>query len=221
MLLTAVSGLPENCDRAIETLLSKNFRYAARSNGATAFADSEALGLFHCNRGDKLNFDRDFVTRHNHLDTFRKLDDTGNVRCSEVELRSVVGEERAVTSAFIFGQNVDFSSELRVRGNGTRLCENLSALNFFFLRAAKKASDIVAGLTFVKLFAEHFNTGDRGLGRRLDADDLNRIANLDFTALDSSGNNRSTSFNGEDVFEGLSTSRSGSGTHASIASMSS
>ena len=66
---------------------------------------------------DRMNqFDAHFyvITRHAHLYTFRKVADTCYVSCSEVELRSVVVEERSMTSTFIFGQNVYLSGKLSV-----------------------------------------------------------------------------------------------------------
>src|SRR5882757_6837440 len=69
----------------------------ARTDGLAAFADGEAHGLFHGDRGDELDFDRDVVAGHHHFDAFRELDRAGHVRGAEIELRAIVGEERRVT----------------------------------------------------------------------------------------------------------------------------
>ena len=181
--------------------LLQNLGHASGSNRTAAFADSETLGLFHSDRGNEFHFDGDFVARHNHFDTFRQLDDAGNVGRSEVELRTIVAEERAVTSAFLFGEDVDFSGEGGVRGDGARLCENLSALDLVFSGTTEEAADIIASLTFIEFLVEHFNAGDCGLVGRFDTNDFDNIANLDFSALDTAGNNGTTTFDGEDVFD--------------------
>ena len=51
-----------------------------------------------------------------HLNAFGQGDDAGDVGGTEVELRTVVGEERRVTAAFVLGQDVDLALELGVRG---------------------------------------------------------------------------------------------------------
>ena len=63
---------------------------------------------------NQLNAHLDVVAGHAHLCAFRKRDHAGDVRCSEVELRSVVVEERCMTAALILGQNVNLRRELVV-----------------------------------------------------------------------------------------------------------
>ena len=48
--------------------------------------------------------------------------------------------------------------------------------------------------------AKHFNAGDDGLDGRLQADDLDFLANLDNAALDTTGDDRATAGNREHVF---------------------
>ena len=60
-------------------------------------------------------------------------DYAGNVSSSEIELRTIVIEERSMTSAFFLGQNVHLALELGVRMNGAGLRQNLSALDFISL----------------------------------------------------------------------------------------
>ena len=48
---------------------------------------------------------------------------------------------------------------------------------------------------------EHFNTSDRGLVGRFDTDDFDDVANLDFSALDTAGNDGTATFDGEHVFD--------------------
>ena len=76
---------------------------------------------------DELNGHLDVIARHAHLGAFRKVDHAGNVGGSEIELRTIVVEERGMTAAFILGQDVHLSGELGVAGNGARLRDDLSA----------------------------------------------------------------------------------------------
>ena len=69
----------------------------------------------------KLDFDRDVIARHDHLDAFGQLHVAGHVRGAEVELGTVVVEERSMTAAFFLAQHVDFSLELLVGLDGTGL----------------------------------------------------------------------------------------------------
>src|SRR5574343_1404474 len=88
----------------------------AGADGATAFTDGETQTFFHGDRGDQLDSDRHVVTRHHHFLVGRQLDRAGHVGGAEVELRTVVVEERGVTAAFVLAQNVHFAGEVRVRG---------------------------------------------------------------------------------------------------------
>src|SRR6202044_844731 len=99
----------------------------ARTDGAATFADGETQTLIHGDRRDQLNVDRDVVARHDHLSAFRQGDDAGDVGRAEVELRTVVGEERGVAATFFLGQNVGLAMELGVRGDRARARENLAA----------------------------------------------------------------------------------------------
>ena len=46
-----------------------------------------------------------------------RLHNTSYVCCSEVELRTIVVEERSMTATLIFGQNVNLSGEFCMAGN--------------------------------------------------------------------------------------------------------
>ena len=77
----------------------------------------------------------------------------------------------------------------------------LTALDVFTLDAAQQCADVVACTTFIQQFPEHLNAGDGGLGGRFHPDDLDLFANLDDAALDTTGGNRTTTGDGEDVFD--------------------
>ena len=70
------------------------------------------------------------VAGHAHLSAFGQRDHTGNIRCTEVELRSVVVEERSMTATLVLGQNVYLSGKFLVAGNAARFCQNLSSFDF-------------------------------------------------------------------------------------------
>ncbi len=57
----------------------------------------------------------DVVAGHDHLGAGREFHDARHVGRAEVELRTVVGEERRVTAAFILVEDVDLGFELLVR----------------------------------------------------------------------------------------------------------
>ena len=107
-----------------------------------------------------------------------------------------------MTATLVLGQDVDLASELGVRGNGTRLAENLAALDLLTLDAAEQQADVVASLAEVHGLAEHLDAGaDRGLGL-LDTDDLNALVELELTALDTTGSDGTTTGDGHDVLNG-------------------
>ena len=65
-----------------------------------------------------------------HVNAFGKSDYAGNVSGSEIELRTIVGEEGLMSAAFFFGKNVNLTLELGVRMDRAGLCENLTTLDF-------------------------------------------------------------------------------------------
>ena len=75
--------------------------YTAGTNGSAAFADSEGKTLLHSYGMDQFDGHLYVITRHAHLCASRQFANAGNVSCTEVELRSVVVEERCMTSTFV------------------------------------------------------------------------------------------------------------------------
>src|SRR6185312_8997074 len=156
----------------------------ARADGAAALADRKAQLLLHRDRHDQVHFHRDVVARHHHLGAFRQVHDTGHVGGAEVELRTVVGEERGMASALFLGEDVSLGLELGVRLDRTRLAQHLAALDLLALGTAEQRTDVVARLALVEQLAEHLDAGDRGLLGVAQADDLDFVADLDDAALD-------------------------------------
>ena len=162
VLANALKGTAApGCDSPkTETELLENLGNNARTNGSAAFTDSEAETLLAGDRSDELNGEGDVVARTAHINAFRKLDNTGNVGGSEVELRSVTGNEGFLASAFFFGQNVYLTLELGVRMNRSGLAQNLSTLDLVLGNAAEQAADVVAGLCLGQELVEHLDAGN-------------------------------------------------------------
>src|SRR5437868_172786 len=96
-------------------MLFQNLRYRSRAYRAAALADGESQSFVHGDRSDQLDFERHVVSRHHHFHARRQLRHAGYVGGPEVKLRPVTFEERRVTTALVFAQNVDFALELLVR----------------------------------------------------------------------------------------------------------
>ena len=90
--------------------LLDDFSYDASADGTTAFADSETQTVFHRDGFDQGNSHLNVVTWHYHFNAFWQLAVTSYVSSTEVELWTVAFEEWSVTTAFFFGQNVNFCS---------------------------------------------------------------------------------------------------------------
>src|SRR5205085_2077223 len=172
----------------------------AGTDGAAALADGEAKLLFHRDRHDQVHFHRNVVARHHHLGAFRQVHDTGHVGGAEIELRTVVGEERGVAATLFLGEDVGFRLELGVRLDRTRLAQHLAALDFLALGAAEQRADVVAGLALVEQLAEHLDAGDRGLLGVTETHDLDFVADLDDAALDTTGHDGAAAGDREHVF---------------------
>jgi len=178
-----------------------DLRNDAGTDSLTAFADSETNVLLDSDRADELNGHLDVVARHAHLDVFRKINRTGDVGRAEVELRTVARHERGASTAFILAQDIDVAFELHVRSDRAGLGDDLTALDFLALDAAKEKSNVVASLTLIHRLLEHLNAGNDGLLGFLETKDLDFRTRRDHTALDTTGSDRTATFNGEDVFD--------------------
>src|SRR5271165_7453084 len=168
--------------------LLDDLRDPAGADGTAAFADREPQAFLHGDRLDQVDVHVGPVARHDHLGALGQVHHAGHVGGPEVELRTVVVEERRVPTALVLGQDVDLALELGVRGVAARLDHDLAALDVLALDATEQQTDVVTGLALVEQLAEHFHTGDRGLGGgRPDADDLHLLVHVDHAALDTTG----------------------------------
>src|SRR6202000_607981 len=76
------------------------------------FPEPEPQAVVHGDRLDQLHRDVGVVTGHHHFGALRQRHHTGYVGGAEVELRTVVVEERRVPTALVLGQDVDAALEL-------------------------------------------------------------------------------------------------------------
>ena len=106
--------------------LVNDFADGASADGSATFTDGELGALFKGNRVDEVNVEGDVIARHDHVGTGREGDATGDIGGAEEELRAIAVQERGVTAAFLFGEDVDGGSELVVRDDGTRLGKDLA-----------------------------------------------------------------------------------------------
>ena len=154
--------------------------YNARTNGTATLTDSEAKTLLASDGGDQLNVHVNVVAGAAHLNVSRKVDNAGNVGGSEVELRTVAGEEGLGTAAFLLGKNVNLAKELGVRLDGAGLCKNLTSLDLVLLDTTEQETYVIAGLSIVHELVEHLDTGYNGLLLLIgETYDLNNVCHLD------------------------------------------
>src|SRR5207245_9664218 len=91
--------------------------------------------------------------------------------------------------------------ELGGRRDRARLGANLTALDVLALGAAEQQTDVVARLALIEQLAEHLDAGDNLLLRRTNADNLDFLADFDSAAIDTTGDDRATAGDREDIFD--------------------
>jgi len=106
-----------------------------------------------------------------------------------------------VTPALVLGQNIDLGLELRMRGDGARLADNLPALHFLFLRSAEKQSDVVARLALIQKLSEHLDAGDDRLLRRAQTHNLDLVVDVHYAGVYASRDHCSAPGNREHVLD--------------------
>ena len=176
--------------------------YLTCANGTATFTDSELETFVHSNRGDELNVDFYVIARHNHFLVSRESDLTGNIQCTDEELRTVVVVERSVTATLFFLKYIDLSYELGVRSDGLRSGNNLTSLNFLLINTTEEKTYVITSLTLREEFTEHLNAGNyRGTRLIAETYELNGIVYVDGTSLDTTGNNGTTTGDREDILD--------------------
>src|SRR6478672_12458251 len=151
----------------------------AGADGPATLADGEALADLEGDRGDQLDAHLDVVAGHDHLGPVGQPDGPGHVGGAQVELRPVAVVEGGMAAALLLGQDVDLGRELGVGLDRARLGQDLASLDLVALDAPDETADVVAGLALVEQLLEHLDAGDHDLAGRLDADELDLVADLD------------------------------------------
>ena len=124
----------------LASILFDDFSYNAGTYSSSAFTNSESQSFFDCDLCDQCDCHCDVISWHAHFCSFRKLQISCYVCCSEIELRSVSVKERCMSSAFFFLQYVYFAFEFCVRVDCSRLAQYLSSFDFISLYASKQCS---------------------------------------------------------------------------------
>src|ERR1019366_2354971 len=219
-MMTPENNIPEpERRRGISTLLTgarasdynlrRDLGDDAGTDGTTAFTDGEAEAFVHGDGalGKQLDGDLDVNAWHAHFRLVavrarQRGNGTGDVGRTEIELRTIAGEERRVASTFFFRQHVDVRFELRVRRDRTGLGQDLAALDFLPFEAADQYAGVIAGDALVERLIEHFDAGDGRLLRRFhEADDFDFIADLANAAFNTACGNSAAAFDREHVFD--------------------
>ena len=78
----------------------------AGTHGTATLTDSETQTVLDGDGGDQLHVHVDVIAGHAHLGALGQGDDAGNVGGTEVELGTIVVEERGMTAAFFLLQDV-------------------------------------------------------------------------------------------------------------------
>src|SRR5690606_33387529 len=116
-------------------------------------------------------------------------------------LWTVTREEWFVTTTFFFAQDVHFSFELVMSLERTWLTEHLTTLYVVFLNTTEQDTDVVASFTLLEFFTEHFYTGNGRFHWLIKTEDFDFFTNFNHTALNTTGNNRTTTLDREDIFD--------------------
>ena len=89
-----------------------------------------------------------------------------------------------MTTTLFLLQHVDRCLEVIMRSDSSWVYNNHTALDFFFIDTAEKKTYVVTCFTFVKNLTEHFNSSNYRLLVLTKTKQLNFIANLTTTSLD-------------------------------------
>lgn len=171
------------------------------SDGAAALAQGKAHALLHCNALEQFDLDVGVVSGHHHLGAFRQRNRPGDIGSAEEELWLVVRHKRRVSTSLVLLKYINLRLQFLVGGHGSRLGQDLAALDVVTLHTTQENADVVSGLTLLEILVEHLHARTGGHGRGLEADDLEFIAAFNETRRDSTSADRSTSANGEDLAE--------------------
>ena len=106
-----------------------------------------------------------------------------------------------MTAAFFLFQNINLSAEFGVRMNGAGFAKNLTTFNLSSLDTTEQSTNVVACLSIIQSFTEHFNTGNNSFFTFVgQTDNFNFVAGFQLASFNSTSRNSTTSGNSEHVF---------------------
>jgi hypothetical protein len=177
-------------------------------HGAATLTHVEALTLLQDVGLVKLADHLDVVTGHDKLvgsvgGALGPCKRTRLISSADEHLRPVVVAEASVATTLLLAQDIHGDEELPVRldlsGNG----DNHTTPDILTLDTTEQETGVVTSTRLLAGLLEGLNVGDLGLdGRSALANELNLGIPLQDTALDTAGNDGSTTSNGEDVLNG-------------------
>ena len=106
-----------------------------------------------------------------------------------------------MAAAFGLGQHVDVGLEVSVRRDRSGLADDLPPLDLLLLRAAQQHAGVVAGLALVERLVEHLYAGADRLLRRAQTDDLDVVADLDHSLLDTARHDGAAAADRHDILD--------------------
>src|SRR5213076_1174982 len=170
--------------RTTDDVLLQDFGCDSRADGAAAFADRKPQLLLHRDRRDQLDRHLRVVPRHHHLHPRRQLHRPRHIRRPQVKLRPIPLEEGGMPPAFLFGQDVHFALELRVRRDAPRLRQHHPPLHLVLLHPPQQQPHVVPRLPLIQQLAEHLHPRHHHLLVRPKPHHLHFLVHLHLSPLD-------------------------------------
>src|SRR5690625_2182068 len=145
-----------------------------------------------------------FPTRRSSdlLDPLRERDRAGDIGRTEVELRTIAGEEWSVTTTLLLRQHIDLSLELRMWRDRARLGKDHPTLDILLGNTTKEETDVVTSKTLIEELPKHLDTGDDRRLIRTKANELELLRDLHTPTHNTTSRNRTTTGDREDILNG-------------------
>src|SRR5665811_1616402 len=172
---------------------------ATGAHGAATLTDREPQTFIHRDRRAQHNTHLSVVTRHTHLSALRKSHLPRHISGPEIELRLIPSEERLVTATLLLGQHIHLRLEPGVRRDRLRLRQHLTPSHILLVDPPQQRTDVVASATLIENLAEHLHTRTRRGLRVTNTDDLDLIASVHHTLLNTPGHHRATTSDREHI----------------------
>src|SRR5680860_418334 len=174
---------------------------AAGTHRTTTLTDREPQTLIHRDRLTQLHRHLHIVTRHHHLRTRRQLDRPRHIRRPEKELRTIIIEERLMTTTLLLRQHIHLTRKIRVRRNRTRLTQHLTTLHILLINPTQQCTNVVTRLTLIQQLPEHLHTRTRRRLRLTQPNNLNPVTRIHDPLLHLPRHHRATTRNREHILD--------------------